>query len=206
MRHPLLFCLPLLCVLSVVFLSSCEEVKEVSAYDNWKERNQAAVDSLFQLSSGRFFTEGADVDALGLGEVFAIPTAASSNKKMQYVYCKKLVKNVEGPRACYTDYITVHYCGSDINGKVFDKTFNGYTFIDKTYDPAVVKPTEFDKPTYSYPSSFIEGWVTALQYMHKGERWMLYVPYESGYGEKNYSSILGYSTLAFDVILEDVLN
>lgn len=205
MRHPLFFCLPLFCVLCVIFLSSCEEVKEASIYDNWKERNQAVADSLFRAASGHFFTEGADVDSMEVDETFAIPTAASTNKKMAYVFCKKLVKNVEADRPYYTDMISVHYCGSDINGKIFDKTFMGYTFADRTYSPSTVKPTEFDKPTMAKPSDFIEGWITALQYMHEGERWMIYVPYESGYGEKDYSSIMGYSLLTFDIYIEDIV-
>lgn len=203
MRHPL-FCLPLFLVLCVLFLTSCEEVKEPSIYDNWQERNQAVADSLFSASSGCFFTEGADVDSMEVGQTFAIPTAASTNKKMAYVFCKKLVKNLEKDRPYYTDYVSVNYCGSDINGKVFDSSFKGYTFIDRTYSPETIKPSEFDKPIYGYPTDFVEGWTTALQYMHEGERWMIYVPYESGYGEKDYSSILGYSLLTFDMILERI--
>lgn len=203
MRHPLL-CLPLFCVLCVLFLSSCEEVKEPSIYDNWKERNQAVADSLFSASSGFFCTEGAEVDSVPVNQTFAIPTAASTNKKMAYVFCKKISRNIEAERPYYTDYVSVHYCGSDINGKVFDKSFNGYTFIDRSYSPDALLPTVFDKPIYGFPTDFVEGWTTALQYMREGERWMIYVPYESGYGEKDYSSILGYSLLTFDIILEGV--
>jgi len=50
----------------------------------------------------------------------------------------------------------------------------------------------------------VSGWTTVLQYMHTKERWILYIPYQCGYGESGYGSILGYSTLTFDMQLEAV--
>ena len=49
--------------------------------------------------------------------------------------------------------------------------------------------------------------MAALQYMREGERWMLYVPYQSGYGAKPATGITvpGYSTLIFDIILDEIV-
>ena len=51
----------------------------------------------------------------------------------------------------------------------------------------------------------ITGWTTALQYMHPGDVWRIYIPYSLAYGESGNSSgsvtIPGYSTLIFDVEL-----
>ena len=65
-------------------------------------------------------------------------------------------------------------------------------------------PTKFDSPSSFSVTGVVSGWTTVLQYMHTKERWILYIPYQCGYGESGYSSILGYSTLTFDMQLEAV--
>ena len=52
-------------------------------------------------------------------------------------------------------------------------------------------------------SKQIDGLSTALQQMHIGDRWIVYVPYQYGYGSVNNSSpiVPAYSTLVFDVTL-----
>ena len=44
---------------------------------------------------------------------------------------------------------------------------------------------------------------TALQNMHKGDYWRVYIPSELGYGTSDYSTIPGYSVLVFDLTLLD---
>ena len=65
-------------------------------------------------------------------------------------------------------------------------------------------PTDFDSPSSFSVTGVVSGWTTVLQYMHTKERWILYIPYQCGYGESGYGSILGYSTLTFDMQLEAV--
>ena len=50
-------------------------------------------------------------------------------------------------------------------------------------------------------SDVIEGWQVALQKMHVGDKWIIYIPYTLGYGNKNTDSIPAYSTLVFEVEL-----
>ena len=38
-----------------------------------------------------------------------------------------------------------------------------------------------------------------------GERWLLYIPWQSGYGSSGNSSIPGYSSLTFDVYLKGIV-
>jgi FKBP-type peptidyl-prolyl cis-trans isomerase FklB len=51
----------------------------------------------------------------------------------------------------------------------------------------------------------ITGWTTALQQMHAGDRWMLYIPSDLGYGTSGSTSIPSGSTLIFDLYLEKVV-
>jgi hypothetical protein len=55
-------------------------------------------------------------------------------------------------------------------------------------------------------SAVISGWQTALQHMKEGEHWRIWIPWELGYGSSgNGSSIPGYSTLTFDLLLEKIV-
>ncbi len=61
--------------------------------------------------------------------------------------------------------VTVHYAGKLINGTEFDSS------IGK--EPATFKVNEV-----------IAGWTEALQLMHEGDKWTLYIPSELGWGEQ----------------------
>jgi FKBP-type peptidyl-prolyl cis-trans isomerase FklB len=52
-------------------------------------------------------------------------------------------------------------------------------------------------------SSLVSGFATAVQNMHIGDRWLVYIPYDLGYGttESSSSTIPAYSTLVFDITL-----
>ena len=196
----------LLCGAVALTAIACQVVKEVDEYDNWQERNQLFVDSISSLAAGRIVVSAADADAMQVGTYYAIETSVSTNLKQQYLYVKKLLANTEGIRAYYTDKATVYYYGTNILGARFDGNFTGYTAIDKsTLDGTQNLPTQFDTPTdFNINGSMIAGWKTALQYMREGERWMVYVPYESGYGTAGSGSILGYTMLCFDMMVDKV--
>lgn len=63
----------------------------------------------------------------------------------------------------------------------------------------------FDR-TISVPSTFkvtdcVKGFATALQYMHIGDRWRIYIPQQLGYKKSQTKDVPAYSTLVFDVEL-----
>lgn len=193
--------------------ASCDEVEEVGLYDHWRPRNEAFIDSIHALASTRLVPQIADetesgikVSDIAVNEMFALETSASTNEAKQYVYCKKIICNNEGKRPLHTDKVSAFYYGTNILGEQFDGNFTGYSATDtQVLDKDGKKPTEFDSPTDFAVNGVIAGWITALQYMHPGERWMLYIPYQSAYGESDYNGILGYSALTFDLVLEEVV-
>ena len=67
-------------------------------------------------------------------------------------------------------------------------------------------PTEFDAYNTFEVSKVIAGWTAVLQFMRMGERWVLYIPWQSGYGTSGSGSssnaIRGYSVLTFDMQLD----
>ncbi len=78
--------------------------------------------------------------------------------------------------------VTVHYTGKTINGKTFDSSRGGTA------------------PAFAL-RGLITGWIIALQQMHPGDRWEVYIPAEQGYGRLNQPGIPGGSTLIFDIEL-----
>ena len=208
MKKTFLF-LPFMLLLAGAFIS-CEEVEEVGEYDNWRERNEAFVDSLKTVAGSNFVATIEQADDMELGKLYAIQNLnAGTSAGTQYIYCKKLTANAEGTRPLggegYNNQVSTFYYGTLINGTKFDGNFVGYTALDKNISyPLTLNPTEFDSPTSFGVTDVITGWTWALYHMRTGERWMVYIPYQSAYGTSTSGSIPGYSLLAFDILLESV--
>lgn len=101
---------------------------------------------------------------------------------------KVLVKG-NGPSPKDTSIVKVHYIGTLIDGREFDNSY-------KRGEPA-----EFPL------NRVIKGWTEALQLMHVGDKWMLYIPPELAYGENGAgNTIEPNSVLIFEVELLDIIN
>lgn len=98
--------------------------------------------------------------------------------------CYKVIKhgNRSLPSPNRGSVVTVHYTGKTINGKTFDSSRSGVA------------------PAFRL-RELIQGWIIALQQMHPGDRWEVYVPAEMAYGRISQPGIPGGSTLIFDVEL-----
>lgn len=192
--------------LAALLFASCEEVQEASKYDNWQARNEAYIDSIAGETGKVFVATLEDADRMEPGRLFAIATTSGTTAGEQYVYCKKITANPEGRRPLYTETVSAYYYGTLITGDKFDGNFTGYSAVDRQeLNAEDKKPTVFDAPTEFTVSGVITGWTAALQLMRTGERWMLYIPYQSAYGTSGSGSIPGYSALAFDIILDDIV-
>ena len=79
--------------------------------------------------------------------------------------------------------VSVHYKGTLINGREFDNSC-------KRGCPEAFRLNQV-----------IEGWQLALQEMRVGDRWIIYIPYSLGYGNRASGPIPAFSTLIFEVEL-----
>lgn len=96
----------------------------------------------------------------------------------------KVITSGKGKAPKATDKVTVHYTGKLIDGTVFDSS------VERN------EPITFDV------GGVITGWTEALQLMHEGDKWMLFLPSEIAYGERGAGEqIPPYSTLIFEVEL-----
>ena len=165
---------------------------------------------------------GENTEKMEIGTLYAISvptcrTGVNSTLRPQYVYCKKLWKTDSGAYPLFTEKVSVFYRGTFITGEEFDGNFDGFGATDREIplplsdplsenSPESKWPTAFNSPSEFVVSKVIAGWTWALQYMRVGERWMLYIPWQSGYGASGSSSgdIPGYTSLTFDVCLEGI--
>ena len=208
MKKRILLFLPCL-VLLVGLFASCSESTEVGVYHDWQARNEAFIDSIKGLNPTLVETADAAA-AMPEGELFSIlvPTNSNTTDKAQYIYCKKITANAAGQRPLYQPQsVNVFYYGTLITGTKFDGNFKGYSALDQTFS-GDKNPTEFDSTTTYLASTTSKGagWLWGIQYMRTGERWMLYIPWKSGYGSTDNGSLPGYSTLTFDVKLVSIEN
>ena len=79
--------------------------------------------------------------------------------------------------------VSVHYRGTLTDGKEFDNSY-------KRNCPEAFRLCDV-----------IDGWQIALQQMHVGDKWTIYIPSEMGYGSKASGPIPANSTLIFEVEL-----
>lgn len=102
------------------------------------------------------------------------------DKRIYYKVIKK--GNANGPSPNRGSVVTAHYVGKTINGKTFDSSRGGVA------------------PAFRL-RELIPGWIIALQQMHVGDKWEIYIPAEQGYGKMNQPGIPGGSTLIFEIEL-----
>ena len=99
------------------------------------------------------------------------------------IYYKVLEQGNGSTSPTVRSIVSVHYRGTLIDGKEFDNSYKR-----------------------NYPEAFrlcdvIDGWQLVLQQLHVGDKWIIYIPYELGYGSKACAGIPAFSTLIFEVEL-----
>ena len=99
------------------------------------------------------------------------------------IYYKVLSEgNAQSANPTVRSIVTVHYTGKTIDGKTFDSSRGGVPLACRLCD-------------------LIEGWIIAMQQMHIGDKWEVYIPAEMGYGKFSQPGIPGGSTLIFEIEL-----
>lgn len=114
----------------------------------------------------------------------AEPDVKPLDKGIYYKVIKSGAKSAPSPNR--SSVVTAHYIGKTINSKTFDSSRGGVA------------------PAFRL-RELIPGWIIALQQMHVGDRWEIYIPAEQAYGRMNQPGIPGGSTLIFDIELLGVM-
>lgn len=226
-----LYLLAVMLFVSFVSLTSCGETEAVDEYANWQARNVEYLDFVALQASQDLsvYTKGENkgkiAEPLKVGDWRKIQDyrhfGESSFKSVNdyvYIHVNKVGKGDATP--LFSDSVYVYYRGTLINDVVFDSSYGTKNAEDKiTLFPD--KPNEADGDVYQHivylpdtevltPAKFnlsglVVGWITAMQQMHVGDCWTIYIPSNLGYGDASSGSIPGGSTLIFDVTLGKIV-
>lgn len=113
-----------------------------------------------------------------------------SNNKSVYTTASglkyRMVREGNGKKPKLTDRVKVHYTGTLIDGTKFDSS------VDR------------GEPITFALNQVIPGWTEGLQLMDEGSKYLLYIPYNLGYGEQPAGAIPAGSTLIFEVELLEI--
>ena len=108
------------------------------------------------------------------------PGVMSLPSGLQY----EVITSGGGKSPVASDRVTVHYTGKLIDGYIFDSS------------------VQRGQPATFALNQVIAGWTEAIQLMKEGDKWLLYIPYELGYGDRgNGPKIPPYAALIFEVEL-----
>ncbi len=124
------------------------------------------------------------------GKAFmAVNAKAEGVKTLKSGLQYKVVRTgpTDGLRPQATDEVKVNYEGKLLDGTIFDSSY------------------QRGVPAALPLRALIPGWIEALQLMHPGDEWILYVPPELGYGNDGAGQIPPGSTLIFRIELIAVL-
>jgi len=194
-----LYLLPV--ILFALSFTACNESEEVSKYENWQERNEAFMDSLARVYETQ-------------SEPKRLHRVQDSRDKSIYIYYKIIeTGDTEPLPPFYTSKVSMFYRGMYINEEIFATAsgpeylvtelynVNGIDIFDKNFaGPDPDYPNGLESPSTFGVNQVVTGWTEVLQIMRPGDRWEVYVPYQSGYGSSTSSSgVMAYTTLIFDM-------
>ncbi len=184
-------------LLSVMLFAACSETDNtVEEFPNWKTTNTGYFNNLYATTKSLIASGDTNWKLIKSWSIPADNDAFKSGPE-DYIVVKVLEKGTGTGCPLYTDNVSIHYQGrllpstSYASGYVFDQSYYG-TFNENT---AV--------PTKLAVNATVAGFATALQNMHIGDHWLVYIPYQLGYGETTSTdtAIPAYSVLVFDIKL-----
>lgn len=200
-------------VLTLPLTTSCEDnagdADNAEFTTNWKERNEQyflnkfneAKNSISQAKAAY----GNDWEAHTSWRVARSWCKVDGRVNTTDSICYEYVERGTGTdRPLYTDSVWVNYIGHLIptesypSGKIFDHS-GVYEDETRVFDSRFAQPVEFSV------SNLVEGFTTAMLYLHVGDRVRLYIPQELAYLSAASSNVPAYSTLVFDLQLKGIV-
>ena len=176
---------------SMLFAACSESDDTGSEFDDWQNKNTTYWNALY--AKAQDSVKAGNTNWKIIKNWSLEDSLQSPNTDYIIVHVKEKGTGTVSP--LYTDTVRVHYTGRLIPSASYP---DGYQF-DSSLGHAV--SMEEATPSKFAVSSVVDGFCTALQNMHVGDRWEVYIPYTLGYGETAHSAIPAYSTLIFDLKL-----
>ena len=204
-RQKALLLLPALLLLLIASCKNSEKVDD--PHENWKERNAQWFAEVYDAAQASIaaakaqYPNGNDWEEHCDWRVFKtlLKSQETQGATTDYIVCKINERGDGDWSAAYTDSVRLYYRGwimdenypaSKTNMTVFSQTY--YGDFDKTTAAPLAMPV----------LSTVEGFMTAVQYMVKGDDWMVYIPEQLAYGSTASDAIPAYSTLLYRIRIE----
>ncbi|MBQ7741455.1 MAG: FKBP-type peptidyl-prolyl cis-trans isomerase [Bacteroidaceae bacterium] len=207
-RHLIIIIGLLLC--AAPFFTSCSESDDNSSdneFANWRERNEEYFASIRSnalskiAAAKRLYSDDWQSHSDWLTYLsYSRSESASNNTAHDSIFVEVLERGTGSGCPLSTDKVRVFYAGRLMpttqhpDGKMFDHSGQSM-LMDKIFDHATATPSAFPV------SELTRGFATAVQHMHIGDKWRIYIPQELGYKNANRTDVPPYSTLVFDVEL-----
>lgn len=179
-------------VVMLFTLAACsdDDENEIVIDEAWKEINLAAFDARLQ-------------DAKTDTALFTINSESGNGQ----IICKILKKGEGTETIYYTSKVNCYYKGCFVTNE------DGEVVADR--DSVLTQGEVFDsrlrengddKVLFEVDDSGLrDGFATALQHMHEGDIWEVWMPYQLGYGVSGYDDIKPYTTLVFQIEVTDIV-
>ena len=181
----------LLSLLSILILGACSSSDTITFDDIHKEDNEAQFAKIAASSEyERMYSK-------------------SNGGFIMYKVLKEGEKSEDSVSPLFTDEVKVNYTGwykqfwtkddvfTDEKGKDFQNKYIFDTTVTNQETGTVVPRT--------FPvGGLVDGFTTALQYMHVGDKWEIWIPWALGYGEYGQGNIRGHTTMVFEVELLEI--
>ena len=197
-----------LLLLPLLFLASCKSSEEkVDSHYDWKARNAQWFAEVYDAAQASIaaakaqYPNGNDWEEHCDWRIYKtlLKSQDIQGPSTDYIVCKVNQRGTGDWSAAYTDSVRLYYRGwimdenypqSKTNMTVFSQTYYG-DFNSTTAAPLPMPVT-----------STVEGFMTAIQYMVKGDDWDVYIPQELAYKEADSEAIPAYSTLLYRIRIE----
>lgn len=191
----------LVAVFALMGVTACSENEDdTEEFANWKSVNDAHWTNLYNTTKQKI-ANGDTSWSIELAFPYDKQSSTTGGTLAyspdKYIIIHKLENGTGSGMPLYTDSVHVHYEGRLLPsatytaGFVFDKTWAG-----KAYDATSSLPGKM------YVKKVVTGFATALQKMHIGDHWIVYIPYQLAYGQTEHGKVPAYSNLIFDLRLQ----
>lgn len=204
-RQKVLLLLP---TMLLFLLASCRSSEE--NYDprhDWKERNAQWFAEVYDAAQAEIaaakaqYPSGNDWEEHCDWRIYKtlLKSQDVQGPSTDYIVCKINERGDGDWSAAYTDSVRLYYRAwimdenypaSKTNMKVFSQSYYGE--FDKTTAAPLAMPV----------IGTVEGFMTAIQYMVKGDDWDVYIPQQLAYKETASDAVPAYSTLLYRLRIE----
>lgn len=196
----------LLLLLPLLLLASCKNSEEnYDSHHDWKERNAQWFAEVYDAAQAEIAAakaqHGNSWEEHCNWRIYKtlLKSQDVQGASTDYIVCKINQRGVGDFSPAYTDSVRLYYRAwimdenypvSKTSMTVFSQSY--YGDFDRTTAAPIAMPV----------TSTVEGFMTAIQYMVKGDEWDVYIPQQLAYKETESEAVPAYSTLLYRIRIE----